>query len=258
MTKEHILPAFLLRRYPDQKAGIPPRSGRVATFEGTIRDVCGECNSGSLSELDAYAKSFTEQNRCHRTFDLKRPTLLIIYEYQMLLRWLLKISFNVMRAGGHETAAISQCAGFILGSAHLPFHAEVFVEVIRNLPIAEHQRQGLPASLRGSASLTAHRFRLGAFGFPGSERISLCRFVAINAFYFYVMLFPAGAAKDLVNESLLEFRRTNRYALRLSHTRKSVSVKVSKNTIGDVYREQFLRELPAWEEYFSGIEMSNL
>jgi hypothetical protein len=257
LTKEHILSAFLFRRYPDQKAGIPPKSRRVVKFEGTVRDVCGTCNSGPLSELDAYAQYFTEQNRCDRTFELKRPTLLILYDYEMLLRWLLKVSYNVMRAVD-RTNEISKCAGFILGSEPLHFHPEIFVEVIRNAPIADHQRHKLPASIKNSKSLTAHRFRLGTFGFTGGETVSIGRFVVINAFYFYIMLFPAKTPTDEIEKTLLAFRRGFPYAFRLRSTRRSVNVKVSKNTLADVYREQFLRELPAWKEYFSKLDTTEL
>lgn len=257
LTKEHILPAFLFRRYPEQRSGIPPKSHKVAKFEGTIKDVCGSCNSGPLSELDAYAQAFTEQNRCDRTFERKRPSLLILYEYEMLLRWLLKISFNAMRAVD-RTNEISKSVGFILGAGPLSFDCEIFVEVIRNVPIADHQRHKLPASLKNSSSLTAHRFRLGGFGFSGGENVSVCRFVAINAFYFYVMLFPLTTQIEEREKILLMFRRGFPYAFRLKPARRSVNVKVSKNTLDDVYREQFLRELPAWKEYFSQIDSANL
>lgn len=223
-----------------------------------MRDVCATCNSGPLSELDAYAQSFTEKNRFHRTFELKRPTLLIIYDYEVLLRWLLKVSYNAMRAADRDATAVSKCTGFILGSEPLTFHPEIFVEVIRNLPIADDKRHKLPESMKDSKSLTTHRFRVGTFGFPRSEAISVCRLVVINAFYFYIMLFPATVPAEEVNEILLEFRRGLRYTFRLRPNRRSVNVKVSKNTIGDVYREQFLRELPAWKEYFSKIDKRSL
>lgn len=106
--------------------------------------------------------------------------------------------------------------------------------------------------------MTAHRFRLGTFGFPGSDAISVCRFVVINAFYFYVMLFPATLSTEQVDETLLEFRKNFRFAFRLRPTRRSVEIKVSRNTLEDVYRDQFRRELPAWEEYFSKVDPTNL
>jgi hypothetical protein len=258
LTKEHIVPAFLSRLFPYINTGIPPRSKHVAKFEGTMRDVCPNCNSGPLSDLDAYAQSFIEQNKLHRTFPLKRPSILVTYDYERLLRWLLKVSYNAMRAEDRDLEAISKCKGFILGSESVPYHPEIFVEVIRNMPISDRARHKLPASIKNAESLTAHRFRLGTFGFPGSETTSVCRFVAINAFYFYLMLLPSTLRSEERDQIFLGFRKSVRYALRLRADRKAVYVKVSKNTLDDVYREQFLREWPAWKEYFAGTSMDDL
>jgi hypothetical protein len=176
----------------------------------------------------------------------------------MLLRWLLKVSYNAMRAADRDLSAVSDCTGFILGTESSSFHPEIFLEVIRNIPIPERARHKLPAPLKESESLTAHRFRLGTFGFPGSETISVCRFVVLNAFYFYVMLLPATLRTEQIDEILLGFRKSFRFAFRLRPTRRSVAIKVSRNTLEDVYRDQFLRELPAWEEYFSEVDATNL
>lgn len=66
-SREHVIPAFLYRQYPDQKFGLHPKASRYIEWEAVVGDVCSACNSGSLSSLDAYAKAFTERNRCHRT-----------------------------------------------------------------------------------------------------------------------------------------------------------------------------------------------
>lgn len=258
LTKEHIVPAFLSRRFPEIDTGIPPKSKHVAKFEGTMRDVCSNCNSGPLSDLDAYAQSFVEQNKLHRTFHLKRPSILVTYDYERLLRWLLKVSYNAMRTADRDIATILQCKGFILGSESLPYYPEIFVEVIRNMPIPDRARHTLPSSIKNAESLTAHRFRVGTFGFPGSEASSVCRFVAINAFYFYLMLLPSTLRSEKRDQIFVGFRKAVRYALRLRADRKAVSVKVSKNNLDDVYREQFDREWPAWKEYFANTDMNDL
>lgn len=163
-----------------------------------------------------------------------------------------------MRAADRDLSAISKCRSFVLGSDPTPYHPELFLEVIRNVPISDRIRHKLPSSIRSAESLTAHRFRIGEFGFPGSEAASACRFVAINAFYFYVMLFPATLGKAELDQALVGFRKSVRHAVRLRPDRKVVHVKVSKNTLDDVYREQFLREWPAWKEYFANEKMADL
>ena len=90
-SREHVIPAFLYRRYPRQKLGYNLKAGRYIEYEAVVSDVCTACNSGPLSKLDAYAKAFTEQNRCHRSFR-SRPTIRLVYDYELLLRWLLTVS----------------------------------------------------------------------------------------------------------------------------------------------------------------------
>jgi hypothetical protein len=163
-----------------------------------------------------------------------------------------------MRAADRDLEAISKCKDFILGSESVPYHPEIFVEVIRNVPISDRARHKRPSSIKNAESLTAHRFRLGIFGFPGSQAASACRFVAINAFYFYVLLFPAGLRREELDQTRVGFRNSVRYGLRLRADRKAVYVKLSKNTLDDVYRQQFLREWPAWKEYFANTDLNDL
>jgi hypothetical protein len=54
------------------------------------------------------------------------------------------------------------------------------------------------------------------------------------------------------------FRKAVRYALRLRTDRKALYVKVSKNTLYDVYREQFLREWSGVERILSNTDMNDL
>jgi hypothetical protein len=163
-----------------------------------------------------------------------------------------------MRAADRDLTVMKRCGGFVLGSEATPYHPELFLEVVRNVPISDRIRHKLPSSIKNAESLTAHRFRIGEFGFPGSEAASICRFVAINAFYFYLMLFPATLRSEDLDQTLVGFRKSLRYAVRLRTDRRVVHVKVSKNTLDDVYREQFLREWPAWKEYFAKAKMADL
>lgn len=65
-------------------------------------------------------------------------------------------------------------------------------------------------------------------------------------------------ALSLRRHGSVGIRKPDRYALHRCADRKAVYVKVSKNTLDDVYRDQFLREWPAWKEYFANINMNDL
>jgi len=100
MTREHIIPRFI---YKFLKSATPPligwneRAGKLISGEATIADVCGDCNGGALSNLDAYGKSFLEENGFLSKIYTKEKTD-INYDYDRLLRWLLKICYNALAA----------------------------------------------------------------------------------------------------------------------------------------------------------------
>lgn len=100
MTREHIIPRFI---YKFLKSATPPligwneRAGKLISGEATIADVCGDCNGGALSDLDAYGKFFLENNGFLSKVYTKEKTD-INYNYDILLRWLLKICYNAVTA----------------------------------------------------------------------------------------------------------------------------------------------------------------
>jgi hypothetical protein len=250
-SREHVIPAFLYRQYPDQKFGYHPKAGRYLEWEAVVGDVCKACNSGPLSNLDAYAKSFTEENRCHRSFR-SRPTIHLVYDYQLLLRWLLKVTYNAMRVVDRDTEVLSKCIPYILRSEPLPFSPELLVEVIRDAPIPQWGKHLLPKSMQDVDFLSAHRFRVGEFRIRNAAGSDLSRYVALNAFYFYLVLFRSNTPSEEVRAFLGGIRRELPQATRFRPNRKSVDVKVSKRTIFEAYQDQALRELPAWLQYSAG------
>jgi len=149
LTREHIIPDFLYRQYPEHKFGYHSKARRYLKYEAKIHDVCMDCNSGPLSALDAYGKSFVEENHCHRQF-VERRDIHIWYDYDMLLRWLLKISYNMIRASGRETTSIKPWVEFILNNQRRPGSSEICVEIIRNERISREDRPLLlPAKREG-------------------------------------------------------------------------------------------------------------
>jgi hypothetical protein len=249
-SREHIIPDFLYRQYPDQKFGYNEKAGGYVEWEGVVKDVCTTCNSGALSDLDAYAKSFTEKNRCHRTFQ-SRPTILLYYDYDLLLRWLLKCTYNAMRHADRDTSEISKNTSYILGSGPLPFKPELYVELIRDEPIPERKRHTLPGELKDMPFIPSKVFRLGEVSSLNLDYPCFSRFVAINAYYFYFMLFPLITDPEEFRAVLNTLRHLCPQIVRLKPTKRSVDVRVSKRTALDAKESQLLWELPAWRKYLS-------
>ncbi|WP_307745173.1 hypothetical protein [uncultured Pantoea sp.] len=130
ITREHIIPSFLYKFQAD--SGIPnvgwnARAQDVIGGEAKIADVCNECNNGPLSDLDGYGQSFLIGNGFLTQSFLKTKTD-INYDYYMLLRWVMKISYNAAVAVNERHSSIFESyREFILKGTNIPEKNEVMM-----------------------------------------------------------------------------------------------------------------------------------
>ncbi|MDX5627942.1 MULTISPECIES: hypothetical protein [unclassified Brenneria] len=130
MTREHIIPSFLYKFQTD--SGLPSigwneRANDVIGGEAKIADVCGDCNNGPLGNLDGYGKNFLIENGFLTQSFFKTKTD-INYDYNMLLRWVMKISYNAAVAGGEPYSSVfNDYRKFILEGVDIPDKSEVMM-----------------------------------------------------------------------------------------------------------------------------------
>ena len=96
----------------------------MVASEHKIKDVCGPCNHGVLSELDNYGKQLLLDAGA-LTPSYSKLTLALRYDYDFLCRWLLKISFNSSRTDGAHRHLFEGFVPFILGQAPAPQRYEL-------------------------------------------------------------------------------------------------------------------------------------
>ena len=95
LTKEHIWPRSLITKYEGLKT-FNPRSNSFYTGEPVIKDVCAPCNNVHLSKLDSYLSELHEKYL--QNILMPGDAAFVEYDYNLLLRALLKISYNSARA----------------------------------------------------------------------------------------------------------------------------------------------------------------
>jgi hypothetical protein len=254
MTKEHILPKFLYRQFPTQKLGYNARADKFLTWEPQVRDVCAACNNGFLSSLDGYARRFLTSLHCQRTYR-SDTEISFQYDHNLLLRWILKVSYNASRALSETPGLLKQCVPFIRdGEAAHPPIAFLAVEVVRDTIIQPEMREFLPEVARTWSHIPARMFRAG----PGilvapsrSDRLpeNILRFVAINAWYFTVCIVPAEVGRQPRRRLGTSFKAHIRDAVMLSPSNNEVRVRVSKRTGMDAYEFQAKRVANQWRKY---------
>lgn len=118
-TKEHLWPTSLHKRLYNANNQTESnfwlsRLQRSIPNEPTIKDVCATCNNITLSELDSYICNLFDSDFINIVkFNEK---ISFDYDYHLLKRWLLKMSFNSARIhDSHDRQALKDILPYILG-----------------------------------------------------------------------------------------------------------------------------------------------
>lgn len=183
LTREHIWPRGIIERAPNYDARYIGKAEKFVGAELTVKDVCAECNSGALSSLDQYICNLWDA-QFDRIASAREPRL-FLYDHERLLRWLLKISYNSARANASDIDVLAKYRAFILGTASVPQQQEVRLELIR-----PYKRKGAPEI--PPKSVRCCRIEIPANPVPEAT----LRLVAMNSFYFWILLWPEGIDVD--------------------------------------------------------------
>jgi hypothetical protein len=121
LTREHIFPQFLLahqRKFSDV-IGWNDNVKKMLAGDQTIRDVCANCNNIAMSRLDKYSKHFFSDNGL-LVQNFKRKSIQLSYDYDQLLRFNLKVSFNSARTTGNQSHLFNPFISYIVGNGDPP------------------------------------------------------------------------------------------------------------------------------------------
>ncbi|WP_238651782.1 HNH endonuclease [Paenibacillus piscarius] len=112
LTREHIIPNGILKLYPEQDVTIDNEIEYKDSKGLVITDVCVNCNGVLLRALDDYGNQFIRNNFLEK-FE-RNSKLTINYDYNLLMRWLLKISYNSARKDKLDLSWYQRYLNFIL------------------------------------------------------------------------------------------------------------------------------------------------
>jgi len=120
LTKEHIWPSSLIKKYEGGLRTYNKRNHNFHDSDPVIKDVCAECNNVKLSKLDAYLSSLYDDYFASPLSPGESTE--IEYDYDLLLRSLLKISYNSSRASASPKIiqAHSHFRKYILNGGYTP------------------------------------------------------------------------------------------------------------------------------------------
>lgn len=188
LTKEHIWPSSIIKKYDYELSTYNKKIDKLIQSEPVIKDVCATCNNVYLSKVDAYLSGLYDQH----LFQCLDPgdSTSISFNYEMLLRSMLKISFNSSRAAASKeiVKAHERHSNFILNGGYVSgvqlrllvvTSAKVMVDGVLTdikFPVTQLRCADIPYD-----GVLSHRF--------------IVRLIAINSFWFYLVLSKKPEAK---------------------------------------------------------------
>jgi hypothetical protein len=233
LTREHLWPACLHNRLleanklEDNCFWLRKIHAEIQG-EPTIKDVCQSCNNGPLSQLDSYVCTLFD---IYFQRILNRHELVWFeYDYHLLKRWLLKLSFNSARMHNSlDVFAYGPLLDYINGgSTSKSAWVEAFLQlsypgVIPAERLADPELHDAPPFWRPEDN------RLGFmhFAVPGVGR-KVLRVIHLRSYTFYLAFFEPGSARATVREFARVFQANMPEAVLLAPSRQGVEVKCNR------------------------------
>lgn len=198
LTKEHIWPDSLINKYNEVLKTYNKRTNAFYVGDPVIKDVCGICNNDNLSKLDTYISTLYDE--CFFNRLSPGDSASIDYNYDLLLRSLLKISYNSSRANSNEkTIKIhKQFAKYILKGSYRP-------NIALRLQIVTLSRKIIPGQ---DSEGTFETSQLRCADIPYDGKLShrfIVRMVAINSYWFYIIMSHKSEPKNKWREFMEGF-----------------------------------------------------
>jgi len=157
---------------------------KVVSSEPTIADVCEACNNGPLSELDQYVCTLYERYFIHLVHSGDRVKF--EFDFDLLLRWLLKVGYNVARArrGKWPVSSLADVRDYILGREELRPSSRILLQLVPPAKVEPGIVKDLPAATEAPPIF----HRVAIFDTKYSPGFRAGFLITLYSYYFYVLL----------------------------------------------------------------------
>lgn len=236
-TREHIIPESILKRVGADRAGYSNVAGLVHGGDAVIKDVCRGCNSGPLSILDAYAVDLFDKYFAHSV--RRGQTVTVNYDFDMLARWLLKVSFNHARTYRGSTRRLARYANYIRDGGPTPTSFRLSLLVVT--PVLHDGVLHEPKMVRVFEPKARPRKPTATGTRPALPAAIVTRIVSLFAYYFDIALLPSDAPLDTVT--------LHPHRVALSPTESSVTAIGSPIDARTVQMPHFVTHFDKWLTY---------
>ena len=123
-TADHVWQRCFLDRYGRHAAQFSVRGRLVHGADYVVKDVCAICNAERMSPLDSYFCRLYDEYFVHlQDFN---STVTLHYDFDLLVRSLLKIAYNTARQGISDPGPLAAIRGFMVGRDARPMQLAIF------------------------------------------------------------------------------------------------------------------------------------
>jgi len=235
ITREHVFPKAIGLSMDDSHADkwVERSPKRFVGGEIVIKDVCEDCNSGPLSELDAYAKEIYDSYLYQKVNQDDQITF--SYYFDQLSRWLLKICFNSARVNNADTTILSEFIPYILNGEEVENEFLIYVHLIRPKEFSTEEIRAFDLDVSEKKEYP-EGWRLSQFRLQGFHEISFVqRFVFINSFCFSVLAFPKNISNESLDKIKIKFEEEYEHSICLNESDGKVTIKTGQIDAFDAF-----------------------
>lgn len=222
--------------------------------ELTVKDVCANCNNGPLSALDAYVNQLYDIY--FDKFVREGESINFQYDFEQLARWLLKTIYNSARAHKSDPGILCNSVKYMLSGEQRPAGLTVFLQLITPHKINPNDAHILPESIQAEGEIVPYMVRIAEAWNPQlirySGSIGLYRLVALNSYYFHVLIPLQSQFSRPVWRSLSEDirQRVIPGGCRLSSGRAKIDVPASECDFLDVFGPSIEANFDTYKKFF--------
>jgi hypothetical protein len=229
LTREHLWPASLHDRLlkangQSQHYFWLARLQREIPSEPQIRDVCSHCNNVVLSHLDGYICALFDAALVR--IPRRDERVAFEYDYHLLKRWLLKLSFNSARIhNSSDLFALEAVRPYITGqNERLGDSVQLFLQLSYPQEVSEADLPadaGLeqPVVFEPTLNRAGHLF----FRVPGVGQ-KVLRAVHLRAYSFFLAFFKPSERRETMTYFERVFTQNMRSTVRLMPNQQSVEL----------------------------------